>query len=331
MPTRKTKSDQGITGQKEEEKEIMIVLSLFDGISCGQVALERAGLKVDKYFASEIKKHAIKVTMEHYPGTIQIGDVRKVSYKDGWLHTENGDYEVGKIDLLTGGSPCQDFSCGRTFLRKDKPYGLDGERSGLFYEWLRIKEEVKPIYWLLENVKMKNKAKQELDEYIGVSGVEINSSLVSFQNRIRYYWTNICELTPPNDKNVDFQDYIDKDFEYCLQFKCPQNKTCIRAWNNGRGPEGESMRHCVNITHAHKIGALRTKQYRIPNSGLIEFDGFCRWLTRREIELAQTLPVGYTDCLSYNQMQDVCGDGWTVDVIAHIFSFIPKEGYNEAD
>lgn len=111
---------------------------------------------------------------------------------------------------------------------------------------------------------------------------------------------------------------------YCSQFKCPQNKTCIRAWNDGKGPEGNSMRHCNNITHAHKIGTLRTKQYRIPNSGLIEFDGFCRWLTRREIELAQTLPVGYTNCLSYNQMQDVCGDGWTVDVIAYIFEGLKK-------
>lgn len=303
----------------------MIVLSLFDGISCGQVALERVGIKIDKYFASEIKKHAIKVTQLHYPNTIQIGDVRNVSYNNGILHTDNGDFDVGKIDILMGGSPCQDFSASRTFLRKDRAYGLDGDRSGLFYEWLRIREECKPRYWLLENVKMRNNAKKELDDCIGVKGVEINSSLVSFQNRIRYYWTNISNVIPPKDRGINFQDYKDKDYEYCKQFKCPVNKTCIRAWNDGKGPEGNSMRHCINVTYAEKIGTLRTKQYRIPNSGLVEFDNFCRFLTRREIELAQTLPIGYTDCLSYNQMQDVCGDGWTVDVIAHIFKGLKED------
>lgn len=306
----------------------LTVLSLFDGISCGQIALERAGIQVDKYYASEIKKHAIKVTQTKYPNTIQIGDVTKVHYEDGWLYTEKGKFYTGRVDLLMGGSPCQDFSASKTFLRKDKAYGLDGRKSSLFYEWLRLKKEVNPRYWLLENVKMKNKAKKELDEYVGVEGVEINSSLVSFQNRNRVYWTNIPGVKIPPDKGISFQDFKDTDYEYCKQFKCPVNPTCVRAWNDGKGPEGCSMRHCNNITNAEKIGTLRVKQYRIPNSGLVEFDGFCRWLTRREIELAQTLPVGYTDCLSYNQMQDVCGDGWTVDVIAHVFGFM-KVGNDE--
>ena len=100
-------------------------------------------------------------------------------------------------------------------------------------------------------------------------------------------------------------------------------------WNGGRGSEKNNHRACNNITYADKIGCLTLKQDRAPNSGLIEFDGFCRFLTRREIELAQTLPIGYTDSLTYNQMQNVCGDGWTVDVIAHIFSFIPKEDYED--
>ena len=114
----------------------MNVLSLFDGISCGQVALERVGIKVDNYFASEIKKHAIKVTQKHFPNTIQIGDVTKVKYKDGILYTENGEFKVGKIDLLIGGSPCQNFSIARTCMYEID--GLKGDKSKLFYEYLRI-------------------------------------------------------------------------------------------------------------------------------------------------------------------------------------------------
>ena len=120
---------------------MMNVLSLFDGMSCGQIALERAGIKVDNYYASEIKKHAIKVTMDNYPNTIQLGDVTKIQYNDGILYTENGNFNVGKIDLLIGGSPCQDFS-----LLKVNGKGLDGDKSRLFYEYLRLLNEIKPKY-----------------------------------------------------------------------------------------------------------------------------------------------------------------------------------------
>ena len=140
------------------------VLSLFDGISCGQIALERAGIKVDKYYASEIKKHAIKVTMEHFPNTIQIGDVTKVSYNDGILYTENGEFNIGNIDLLIGGSPCQDFS-----LINPKGKGLKGDKSRLFYEYLRLLNEIKPKYFLLENDKQKMMIKlltKDGNEYI---------------------------------------------------------------------------------------------------------------------------------------------------------------------
>ena len=178
----------------------MVVLSLFDGISCGQIALERAGIKVDKYFASEIKKHAIKVTMEHYPNTIQIGDVTKVSYSNGVLHTEKGDFEIGKIDLLIGGSPCQNFSCAHWINTSNTGgIGLEGDKSRLFYEWYRIKKEINPSYFLLENVKMKRAHKDELDSMLGVEGIEINSDLVSFQHRRRIYWTNIPNVVIPKD------------------------------------------------------------------------------------------------------------------------------------
>lgn len=296
----------------------MKVLSLFDGMSCGQIALERAGIKVDKYYASEIKKHAIKLTKEHYPNTIHIGDVTKVSYKDGILYTENGDFKIGEIDLLIGGSPCQNFS-----IASITQLGLQGEKSKLFYEYLRILKEVNPKYFLLENVKMKKESEEQLNNYMGVKGIHINSELVSFQTRPRIYWTNIPNVKAPEDKNINFQDYKDTDYEYCKQFKVNRTPSREKMWNNGNGRYA-SLGGCKNVTNSKKVGCVTRKQDRSPNSGLIEFDDFCRFLTRREIELAQTLPIGYTDSLTYGQMQDLCGDGWTVDVIAHIFKNIKE-------
>ena len=297
----------------------MNVLSLFDGISCGQVALDRAGIKIDNYYASEIKKHAIRVTQKHFPNTIQIGDVTKVKYKDGILYTENGEFEVGKINLLIGGSPCQNFSIARTCMYEID--GLKGDKSKLFYEYLRILKEVNPDYFLLENVKMKKESYEELNSYLGVKGIPINSELVSFQKRPRIYWSNIPNITIPEDKHINFQDYKDTDHDYCNQFKVKRTPSREKMWNNGQG-RNSTLKSCANVTNSNKVYCLTRKQDRCPNSGLIEFDDFCRYLTRREIELAQTLPIGYTDGLSYNQMQDVCGDGWTVDIIAHIFSFL---------
>ena len=290
------------------------VLSLFDGISCGQLALQRAGIKVNNYYASEIKKYAIDVTMEHFPNTIQLGDVTKISYKDGILYTENGEFEVNKIDLLIGGSPCQDFSCLKAINFESK--GLEGDKSKLFYEYLRLLKEIQPKYFLLENVKMKKENEKALNDFLGVEGLHINSNLVSFQNRPRIYWTNIPNVTIPEDKNINFQDYKDTDYEYCKNFKVNRTPSREKMWNNGEGKN--CIKSCANITHSKKVFCLTRKQDRSPNSGLIEFEDFCRYLTRREIELAQTLPIGYCDSLSYGKMQDVCGDGWTVDVIVHI-------------
>ena len=297
----------------------MNVLSLFDGISCGQVALDRAGIKIDNYYASEIKKHAIGVTQKHFPNTIQIGDVTKVKYKDGILYTENGEFKVGKINLLIGGSPCQNFSMARACMYEID--GLKGDKSKLFYEYLRILKEINPDYFLLENVKMKKESYEELNSYLGVKGMSINSELVSFQKRPRVYWSNIPNITIPEDKHINFQDYKDTDHDYCNQFKVKRTPSREKMWNNGQG-RNSTLKSCANVTNSNKVYCLTRKQDRCPNSGLIEFDDFCRYLTRREIELAQTLPIGYTDGLSYNQMQDVCGDGWTVDIIAHIFSFL---------
>ena len=199
--------------------------------------------------------------------------------------------------------------------------GLKGDKSKLFYEYLRILKEINPDYFLLENVKMKKESYEELNSYLGVKGISINSELVSFQKRPRVYWSNIPNITIPEDKHINFQDYKDTDHDYCNQFKVKRTPSREKMWNNGQG-RNSTLKSCANVTNSNKVYCLTRKQDRCANSGLIEFDDFCRYLTRREIELAQTLPIGYTDGLSYNQMQDVCGDGWTVDIIAHIFSFL---------
>ena len=167
----------------------MNVLSLFDGISCGQIALERAGIKVEKYYASEIKPSAIKCTQTNYPNTIQLGDVTKLDLN-----------KIDKIDLLIGGSPCQDLSIANVINRGNQD-GLDGKKSSLFFEYVRILKQLKPKYFLLENVaNMKNKDKELISNILGVETIKINSNLVSYQNRSRYYWTNIPNVTEPKIK-----------------------------------------------------------------------------------------------------------------------------------
>ena len=279
----------------------MNVLSLFDGMSCGQIALNRLGIKYDNYFASEIKKIAIKVTQHHFPNTIQLGDVKNINLK-----------ELPKIDLLIGGSPCQDFSIINT-----KQLGLQGEKSILFYEYLRILKELKPKYFLLENVKMKKQSEQELNEYLGIKGLHINSELVSYQKRPRIYWTNIPNVEVPKDRNINFQDFKETNYDICKQYELKKTKSRIKMWGDGKGRNSE-LKRCSNITNAKKIYCLSRKQDRSPNSGLVQLDDWCRYLTRKELEQAQTVPIGYTDIVSINQAQDLLGDGWTIDVICHI-------------
>ena len=222
---------------------------------------------------------------------------------------------------------CQNFSLLRTCGSREID-GLEGDKSKLFYEYLRILKEVNPTYFLLENVKMKKNSEKELNQYLGVEGMHINSSLVSFQSRPRIYWTNIPNVKIPDDRKINFQDYKDTDYEYCKQFKVNKTPSRTRMWNDGSGRISKSPSQCDNITYKNRIGCLTRKQDRCPNSGLIEFEDFCRYLTRREMELAQTIPIGYTNSVSINQAQDLLGDGWTVDIIAHILRNIPKIEYN---
>ena len=195
----------------------MNVLSLFDGMSCGQIALDQLGIPVDKYFAAEIDKFAIKVAKANYPDMIHLGDVRDVRTKHGGLHAmdENGVGDRYDIDLLIGGSPCQGFSFAGQQLNFEDP------RSMLFFEYVRLLESLKPRYFLLENVKMAKKSQDVISEYLGVEPIEINSNLVSAQNRRRLYWTNIPVDGLPEDKGIVLADiledgYTDRDKSYCL-------------------------------------------------------------------------------------------------------------------
>lgn len=297
----------------------LVVFSAFDGGGACRVALKRADIKVSKYYAAEIKKSAIKVCRYNNQDVIHVGDIEKVRYDYPWLITENGVFFEPTIHGLFGGSPCQDFSP-----LKVNGKGLDGDKSKLFYEFLRLKREIKPKYFLLENVEMKKDSKKLLDDYLGVIGNYINSIDFSFQNRPRFYWTNIEYNKSYKPKSVDFQKYKETDFAKCEEAAVNRTPSRERMWNDGRGKDG-SLGVCANITTSRRVFCLTRKQDRSPNSGLIKHGDFCRYLTRRELELAQTMPIGYTNCVSYNQAQDILGDGWTVDVIAHIL-----KGINDA-
>tara|TARA_R110002167_G_scaffold105374_1_gene271017 strand:- start:120 stop:1325 length:1206 start_codon:yes stop_codon:yes gene_type:complete len=175
----------------------MNVLSLFDGMSCGQIALNKLGVKYDKYFACEIDKYAMQVTQHNFPDTIQLGDVQFVTKETFGNH---------KIDLVVGGSPCQGFSFAGKMLN------FDDARSKLFFEYVRLVKELKPKYFLLENVKMKKESQDIISEYMGVEPIEINSSLVSAQTRKRLYWTNIPNVGQPEDKGVVLRDIIESGY-----------------------------------------------------------------------------------------------------------------------
>lgn len=197
----------------------MKVLSLFDGMSCGQQALQNAGIPVTKYFASELDKFAIQVTQANFPNTVQLGDVQGVYAEEGWLLT-TGDNQAHKIDLLIGGSPCQDFSFA------GKQAGFNGERGALFFEYVRLLRTLKPKYFLLENVRMKKSNEQAITDYLAEAGyhvqpVHINSNRFTAQNRHRVYWTNIPLNELPADKGIILNDilesgFTDRDKAHCI-------------------------------------------------------------------------------------------------------------------
>lgn len=384
------------------------VLSFFDGISCGQIALERAGIKVSNYFASEIDKYAIQVAKHNFPNTIELGDVTKVFAKD-----------LPKIDLFIGGSPCQGFSFAGKQLNFEDP------RSKLFFEFVRMLNEIREtnpnVLFLLENVKMKKGFQDIITQHLGVEPVEINSNLVSAQNRKRIYWTNIVQLTQPKDKGIFLKDIVhenadnqlsEKELEYMLRssgkwspstnnrfetyLNYPERKShCLTAnLNKGvpyncffeilseyivpfdktlqildkevqRGKVGyfrkDSQANRVYYIHDKAVtlcgeaggGAAKMGQYlfgcitpdRIEkrqngqrfNDGKkfytltaqdkhgVLIEGYIRKLTPIECERLQNVPDNYTNQVSNSQRYKMLGNGWTIDVISHIFSSIEQK------
>ena len=295
------------------------VLSLFDGMSCGQIALNRIGIEYDNYFASEIDKHAIKVTQNNYPNTIQLGDVREIK-------AEN----LPTIDLLIGGSPCQGFSFSGKQLNFDDP------RSKLFFEFVRLVKELKPKYWLLENVVMKKEFEQIISEHLGVQPIKINSSLVSAQNRERLYWANF-EILQPTDKGINLIDILETDDlinPSAIRGRRLNKATILGRRLNERGVRDDYNKD-VPITQCLEVRATNTNKSNCLTT--VEKDNVLttmpigrhkdafknklpfRYYTLKEYCRLQTVPENYFNAVSESQAKKMLGNGWTVDVIAHIF------------
>jgi len=298
------------------------VLSLFDGVSCGMVALERAGIKVDKYYASEVDKYAIQVSEKNYPDIIRLGDVKTC--------------EIPKdIDIMFAGFPCQSFSIA------GKRKGFDDDRGNLFFDMMRIFKEVKPKYFLFENVaSMKKSDKKILDEIIGVEGVVVNSALVSAQQRKRIYWTNI-PFEQPKDKGIVLKDIIEDDVN--LEDYVVGNQFNQRVFKDKIGTLGctnsRTSKQGISIFKPNRIGQLKnggqgdrvysTEGKSVSLNALgggwgaktglyLDKENFVRKLTPIECERLQTLDDNYTEGCFNTQRYKQCGNGWTVDIISHI-------------
>lgn len=325
----------------------MKVLSLFDGIGCCRIALERAGVIVDKYYASEIEKSAIKIATTNYPDIIELGDIRELS--------TNG---LDDIDLVTFGSPCTNFSSSGkrngmttktnvvldsldTYLDcKSKGYAFEGQ-SYLFWEAIRILRDIKPKYFLMENVKMADKWLTIVTNALGIEPIEINSSLVSAQNRTRLYWTNINFDLNIEDRGILLKDILE-DTSY-LSPAAIRGRQLNKAAIVGRRINAEGHREdynkkvpyvqCLEVrnTNRDKSNCLTTvaKDNVLTPLGIgrhIDVYGKklpYRYYTRLEYERLQTLPEGYTNCVSESAAKKAIGNGWTVDIIAHIFEGMP--------
>lgn len=284
----------------------MNVLSLFDGISSGMIALERAGIHVSTYYASEVDKYAIKVSQHNYPDIIQLGDVTKV------------DSEIFKgqnIDLLLGGSPCTGFSTSGKMLNFEDP------QSKLFFEYVRLLKELSPKYFLLENVVMKQEWQDIISEAVGVEPILINSKLVSGQDRKRLYWTNIPNVSAPEDKGITFQHLcgrmVGRRINPLTGTRDDYNKDIKIAQYIETRIDGKT--NCLTTVQKDNIVLQQPVQRELANN--VEF----RYLTAEEYEGLQTVPIGYTSVVSDNQRKKMLGNGWTVDVISHILSFIKEE------
>ena len=279
------------------------VLSLFDGISCGHIALDKAEIPINKYYASEIDKYAIKVTNKNYPETINLGDVTTVS---GELFTE-------KIDLLIGGSPCQGFS------QAGKMKNFDDPRSKLFWEYVRILQEVKPKYFLLENVVMKQEWQDIISEALGVKPIMIDSSLTSAATRKRLYWTNIPGVGQPEDLGITFGDIRERDVQEGSIYYTDKGLDWIRRHEKRTG---KTLRIIGDSDKMQMLEASMYKKYSSQRFFGIEDTHGLRYITVTECERCMNVPDGYTDCCSNTQRYKQLGNGWEVNTITHIFRIL---------
>lgn len=331
----------------------MNVLSLFDGMSCGQIALTNLGCFPNKYYASEVDKFAIQQTQHVFPDTIQIGDVTQVDVS-----------KLDKIDLIIGGSPCQSFSfagkrVGMATTENIEVTDLDQYldlkimgfeftgQSYLFWEYMRILTEVRKynpdVKFLLENVVMSKKWEAVLTNAIGVEPVMINSNLVSAQNRKRLYWTNIAQIVQPEDEGIFIRDILEDnvDEKYYLSDKAIDgmiNRLSVNAAKgNGFGacvvsPDGKANTLLVSPQSKEHNLIIAARRGRVCGDGkpnfltaerkkeipLIKNRGALRWLTPAECARLQTVPDWYEWVVSDTQIYKICGNGWTVSVIEHI-------------
>jgi DNA-cytosine methyltransferase len=311
----------------------MNILSLFDGISCARVAIEKVGIPITKYYASEIDKNAIAVAMKNYPNTIQLGDVKTIT-KD-LIGSYMGNVEIG---LMIGGSPCQDLS-----IAQKNRKGLDGERSGLFWEYVRILKEVKPKWFILENVaSMSKEAKEIITKELGVEPIMINAALVSAQNRKRLFWTNIPNVIQPEDRGIFLKDILesgeaDRLKSYCIdanyakganwkQYIEKGRRQLIRIGSLNSGGQGDR----IYSPRGNNKGGKRALDGKVPtlsssswehNNKLSENE-IIRKLTPVECERLQSLPDNYTEGISNTQRYKALGNAFNVEVVAHILKGI---------
>jgi DNA-cytosine methyltransferase len=288
------------------------VLSLFDGMSCGQIALNKLGIKYENYFASEIDKYGIEIAKKNYPNTKHLGDITKI----------NGDY-LPKIDLLIGGSPCQSFS------RSGDGSGFDG-KSKLFWEYVRLLEELQPKYFLLENVVMKKEWEKIITQTLKVEPIMIDSKYFSAQKRQRLYWTNIPFDSNIIDKKINILDILcgNSDEKTINNHPVILDKIgdTFKVKNaTKKGYLYANHGDCVNL----EVPSSKTRRGRVSigktntlntacNYGIV-LNGNIRELNIIEYERLQTVPDNYTEGVSLHQRKKMLGNGWTVDVIVHIF------------
>lgn len=298
----------------------MNVLSLFNGMGCGWLALDKAGIEVNKRFSSEIDANANKVNDFNYPDTIQLGDIKNIHYTNLGLEVDlsfsTTQCYSGQIDLIIGGSPCQGFS----LLGKQKRFY--DERSKLFFEFLRILQEVlivnPNVFFLLENVKMGKESQNVISKLLKKRPIKLNSSLVSAQNRTRLYWTNIPVNTIPKDKGINLKDILEEtvDEKYFL-------KDGRLKWLLGdSGKRSLTKRYCgIDLDKAVCITRRAEASW---NCNYVTDKGRIRTLTPVEYERLQNVPDNYTNCVPDKHRYEMLGNGWTVDIITHILKHIPN-------